>query len=165
MKKLIYTIAGSLIITCGYAQTDSTGQKGSSTDYNSTTDTISTTKSQDRDINSRTRDSLSLNKSHDNDLNSRTYPASTQSSVMKENQKVTKDYSDGVIMKADGIIMQDGKMCMVKDNIVTPLNQEITLNNGTRVMVDGSYSTKDGKKKTLQEGEHLDMMGKINPKE
>lgn len=141
----MYTIAGSLLITFGYAQTDTTGQKETSIDFN------------------RATDSVTLNRSHDMDMNSRTYPPATQSSESKDHQKLAKDHSEGVIMKADGIIMKDGTMYMVKNNMVTTIDQAITLDDGTKVMADGSYTKKDGKRLTLKEGEHLDMMGIINP--
>ncbi len=64
----------------------------------------------------------------------------------------------------DGVMMKDGKMWMVKGSKTTVLDHTMTMDNGTKVMGDGTYTKKDGTKMTLKEGEHMDMTGKINPK-
>jgi hypothetical protein len=61
----------------------------------------------------------------------------------------------------DGFVLKDGKTVMVKDGKFTTLKNEITLSNGTIVMSNGIFKTKDGKKIELKEGDHLDLNGKL----
>lgn len=63
----------------------------------------------------------------------------------------------------DGVVMQNGKVMIVKSGKMTPMEKDLTMSNGTKVMRDGSYMHRDGKKVMLKEGEHLDMGGKISP--
>jgi len=64
---------------------------------------------------------------------------------------------------ADGYMMKNGKMVIVKDGKITSMEQDITLPDGTVIMRNGSYEKKNGVKRTLKEGEHVDMMGEIVP--
>jgi len=64
---------------------------------------------------------------------------------------------------ADGYMMKNGKMVIVKDGKITSMEQDITLPDGTVIMRNGSYEKKNGVKRKLKEGEHVDMMGKLNP--
>ena len=72
------------------------------------------------------------------------------------------DYGSTKVL-VDGIIMNDGKVWLVKNNKMAVLNQTMTMNNGTKVMTDGTY-TKNGKKMFLKEGEQIDMSGALIPK-
>src|SRR5438876_3912480 len=49
----------------------------------------------------------------------------------------------------DCLMMKDNKMWVMKDGKTTAMTSDMTLSNGTKVMVDGSYMTKDGKKMML----------------
>ena len=60
-------------------------------------------------------------------------------------------------------MMQNGKMMVVKDGKLTMLEKDVTLSNGTMIMINGSYMEKGGSKMMLREGQHIDMMGKIIP--
>lgn len=62
---------------------------------------------------------------------------------------------------ADGVMMQNGKMMMVKAQKMTAMESELTLSNGTKIMTDGSYTTANGTNMMLKEGQHMDMMGKV----
>jgi hypothetical protein len=61
----------------------------------------------------------------------------------------------------DGVMMKNGKMMMVKDGQFTVLDHEMTMSNGTTVMADGTWTKKDGTKMKMNEGEHIDMDGKL----
>lgn len=61
----------------------------------------------------------------------------------------------------DGFMMQNGKMMMVNDGKFTPMERDITLPNGMKVMKSGSYMPKGGTKTELKEGDHIDMEGNV----
>lgn len=62
---------------------------------------------------------------------------------------------------ADGYMMKNGKMVIVKNGQVTTMESDVTLPDGTVIMRNGSYEKKNGIKKVLREGEHVNMMGDI----
>ena len=47
-------------------------------------------------------------------------------------------------MKKDHIMMMDGKMKMVKNGKEMPMENEMTMGDGTKVMADGMCTKKDG---------------------
>lgn len=61
----------------------------------------------------------------------------------------------------DGVMMTDGTMKLVKNEVVTPMDVEITMNNGTTVSVSGAIVYKDKTKSMMKEGQHMDMNGVI----
>jgi hypothetical protein len=63
----------------------------------------------------------------------------------------------------DGYMYQYGKMMMVKDGKITPMEKSVTLSNGTIVMTNGSYALRDGTRYMFKEGEHMDLSGKMVP--
>lgn len=64
----------------------------------------------------------------------------------------------------DGVMMQNGKLVKVKNGQTTILkDDDMTFSNGTKIKTDGTYTTKEGTKMTLKEGEHMDMSGKMIP--
>ena len=64
----------------------------------------------------------------------------------------------------DGVMMQNGKMMKVKNGQKTTLqDNEMTMNNGTKIMSDGTCITKDGSKTKMKEGQHMDMSGNMIP--
>ncbi len=67
----------------------------------------------------------------------------------KKSDHKTKDY----------VMMKDNKMVVVKDGKTTPMEKEMTLADGTRVMVDGKVMMADGSTKILKEGESIPLSG------
>lgn len=63
----------------------------------------------------------------------------------------------------DGVMMQNGKMVIVKGGRTTVLDQELTMSNGTRIMKDGTSIKKDGTKVMMTEGQHMDFAGNMVP--
>ncbi len=63
----------------------------------------------------------------------------------------------------DGYMMENGRMVQYKGGKATQLESTGTLANGTKIMSDGTYTTSDGRKMTLKNGEHLGMDGKMVP--
>ena len=70
------------------------------------------------------------------------------------------------MQKHDGIIMKNGKLLMMKNGQTTQLTTDMTLDNGTVVMTNGTVKAKDGSTTTLKEGDYVSMdgthMGNIN---
>ncbi len=64
------------------------------------------------------------------------------------------------IMK-DGFLMKDGKMMMLKSGMSSPMDKEMTLANGTKVMPSGDVIMKHGKKMMMKEGMMMGMDGKM----
>lgn len=62
---------------------------------------------------------------------------------------------------ADGVMMKDGTMKLIKSGKVTPMTEEITMSNGTSVLTDGTIIKKDKTRMMMQEGQHMDMAGII----
>jgi len=64
---------------------------------------------------------------------------------------------------ANGYMMKDGKLMMVKDGNMTLVQKDITLSNGTVIMADGSYMEKGKSKTKFKDGQQLDMNGNWVP--
>jgi hypothetical protein len=79
------------------------------------------------------------------------------------NQKQTMQHHyDGDRTHPDGVMMQNGKLMMVKNGQMSVCQEdEMTLSNGTKIKSDGTYLDKDGRKMKLAEGQHMDMSGNI----
>lgn len=60
-----------------------------------------------------------------------------------------------------GVMMQDGKMMRIQDGNLTPLTETMTLNNGAKVMPDGSVTMADGKTMMLHNGQHMSLDGTV----
>ena len=62
----------------------------------------------------------------------------------------------------DGVMMHDGKMMMMKaGHPATPMDHEVTMSDGTKVEMDGTVKSKDGKEFHLQNGEMIMMDGHL----
>lgn len=61
----------------------------------------------------------------------------------------------------DCIEMKDGKVVVMKGSMVSALSNDLTLTNGTIVKSDGTVKSSDGTTTKLQEGEKIDMDGKM----
>jgi hypothetical protein len=57
------------------------------------------------------------------------------------------------------LIMQDGRVMIVENGELVPIEEDITLPDGTRVMPDGTVVTTDGKRRLLAHGETLRKFG------
>jgi hypothetical protein len=63
---------------------------------------------------------------------------------------------------ADGVIMKDGKMMMMKDGKATePMPSDMPMSDGTMVTPSGVVKMKSGEEKQLQNGEMMLMNGHI----
>lgn len=66
-------------------------------------------------------------------------------------------------MSSDGIMMKDGKVMITQNGKTMPLENELTLENGTKVMMDGTYMDKNGSTMRMKNGDHMNMAGKMMP--
>lgn len=83
---------------------------------------------------------------------------------IKNKSTLDKNYNQNpdIYDRSDGYIMKNGKIMMIKNGQLTQLDKDVTLSNGTFIGKDGTYLIKGGTKTTFREGEHMDLMGKIN---
>jgi cytoskeletal protein RodZ len=59
-------------------------------------------------------------------------------------------------------MMKNGKLMSEKNGTNTDVTNDVTLSNGTTITTDGKVTWKNGKSQTLQNGEMVDMNGKIH---
>jgi len=59
-------------------------------------------------------------------------------------------------------MMKNGKLISDKNGTKTDVTNDVTLSNGTTITPDGKVTWKNGKTQTLQNGEVVDMNGKIH---
>ena len=65
-------------------------------------------------------------------------------------------------MKKDHVMMMGGSIKMVKNGYEMPMDKDMTMGNGTKVMTDGMCIKKDGTKMTMKNGDMMDMDGKMS---
>jgi hypothetical protein len=63
--------------------------------------------------------------------------------------------------KTDGFMMKDGKLMQMKDGLSVPVEDSITLKNGSVVLKDGTVKAKDGKTVMLKTGDWIMKDGTI----
>jgi Domain of unknown function (DUF6799) len=68
--------------------------------------------------------------------------------------------ADNPMMK-DHLMMQGGKVMMMKGGKSMPLDKELSLSNGAKVTVDGNVTMKDGTKMMMKEGDMMTMDGEM----
>ena len=62
-------------------------------------------------------------------------------------------------MHGDHIVMQAGRVMMMKNGEMTPIEEEMTMPDGTRVTIDGTVRMPDGSMRMLAEGETMSLQG------
>ena len=73
--------------------------------------------------------------------------------------------SSVVAAEKDGVMMKDGKMVRMQDGKeIVRMDREMTLSNGTKVMMDGKMMMKDGKEMQMKEGQMMMLDGKMGGK-
>ena len=61
-----------------------------------------------------------------------------------------------------GVMMKDGKMMMMMDGKAAgPMDHDVTMSDGTKVMKDGMVKMKDGKEMHMKDGQMMMMDGKM----
>ena len=56
-------------------------------------------------------------------------------------------------------MMKDGKMIVLKDGKEMPMTEDVSLDNGSKVTMDGTVIAKDGKQSKLKNEDCIDMSG------
>ena len=59
----------------------------------------------------------------------------------------------------DMVTMRDGRVMIMRNGELMPMEEEMTLSNGTRVMQNGRVQMADGTARMMSEGETMDMDG------
>ena len=62
-------------------------------------------------------------------------------------------------MHEDHIRMQDGKVMVMKNGEMMPMDEELTLPDGTKIMIDGTMMLSDGTTRMMAEGETMLLQG------
>lgn len=93
--------------------------------------------------------------------------ACTTVAVAQDSSATSNKNSDkmGAHQAKDYVVIKDGKTMLMKGNSLTALTSDITLTNGTVVKTDGSVKASDGTTMKLQEGEKIDVDGKLIKKD
>lgn len=63
------------------------------------------------------------------------------------------------------VMMNEGKMWVVKDGNATAMTKDIVMSDGTMVSISGTVTLKDGTSVILQNGDAVDMDGKVTKPE
>lgn len=58
-------------------------------------------------------------------------------------------------MSQDHIVMQDGRVMMMRNGEMMPMDEEMTLPDGTKVSIDGTVMMPDGTTRMMAEGETM----------
>ena len=89
------------------------------------------------------------------------FSASAQTNMDTTHPRTHHKYSK-TNMNHERYFMKDGKLMSDKNGTKTDVTNDVTLSNGTTITTDGKVTWKNGKTQTLQNGEMIDMNGKIH---
>jgi hypothetical protein len=64
-------------------------------------------------------------------------------------------------MKKDCVMMEDGKMMMMKGGNTMAMDKDMKMSNGTMVMTNGTVKMKSGKTMMMKDGDCMYMNGKM----
>lgn len=65
-------------------------------------------------------------------------------------------------MKNDSVMMKDGKIVIVRNGKLFPMDLDMTMTDGTKVTTKGSVLRPDGTVHQMQEGEIINKTGEIS---
>ena len=88
--------------------------------------------------------------------------AGTFAQQTKTKEKTTNPTSKSKSKMQDCVMMEDGKMMVMKKGKMHELSTDTTLSNGTMVMMDGTVKMKNGKSVMLKDGNCIYMNGKVD---
>jgi len=63
------------------------------------------------------------------------------------------------------VMMKAGQMMVVQDGELMAMEEDVLMNDGTRVLADGTVIRTDGTTRTMMEGESIGMDGEISDRE
>jgi len=64
-------------------------------------------------------------------------------------------------MKEEMAMMKDGKMMVIKNGDIMPMEIDMALSDDTKVMVNGMVMMRDGTSRMMMEGEAMTIDGKM----
>ena len=79
-----------------------------------------------------------------------------------DNQEHSEKMAKGDMKMKDCVMMENGKMMVMKNGQDMAMDQDMTMKNGTMVMKDGTVKMKDGKTSMLKDGECVYMDGHMS---
>ena len=59
----------------------------------------------------------------------------------------------------DHLVMQDGRVMMMRRGETRPMDEELTMPDGTKIMIDGTVMMPDGTMRMMEEGETMLLQG------
>ena len=74
--------------------------------------------------------------------------------------RMEEEYYINEILEAERE-MKEGKIMSIKDGKMSRLRGKITMGNGSKVNSRGLFWKKNGRKKNLKNGDHIDLYGKL----
>ncbi len=80
--------------------------------------------------------------------------------LRKMAQEKTKE-ADEVKLSANKVMMKDSQIWLVEKGVANVLDANIMFSNGDRVMMDGMIIRADGTEIMMEEGQSMDMNGKM----
>lgn len=66
-----------------------------------------------------------------------------------------------VTVSSSKVMMKDGQVWLVEKGIANVLDANVMFSNGDKVMMDGKILRADGKEEMMEEGQSMDMNGKL----
>ncbi len=88
------------------------------------------------------------------------FSASAQTHKHGSMKKHSTKMNHGTMMK-DCCMMKDGKMMVMKNGVIMPMEKDMKMKNGTTCMTNGECKMKDGKKMMMKDGDCMDMSGRM----
>jgi len=98
------------------------------------------------------------NMQHDSVPNKTQYDKATQNKMDNQNKMQDPQMQQS---KTDHVMMQNGKMMVMKEGKMMPMEKDMSMKNGTKCMTDGTCVTESGKRTMMKEGEMMDMNGNM----
>ena len=158
MKKLFLVFAAAAISFGANAQADSIKRIMSPPDINDNTND---------GLNLRhTNDSLKQNQDSTKNLIQKLNDNSYENRKGRESGREISYNSTSVPQTPvekikDCVMMKNGKMMMSKNGVITTMDPDMLMTNGTRVMSDGRIYVRDGIQSKMREGQYMDMSGNM----
>ena len=150
MKKILIAFVATVISLGANAQTDTSQKKMSPPDFNDNIDG-NLNRSKTNDGMNKSADEKDIQNSNGNINNMRSNPDKALIAPIHGQTN------------SDGVMMTDGKMMVMKNGQTTRMSREMTMANGVKIMSNGTIIQKDGSRRRLKEGQHMDMVGMITP--
>lgn len=88
--------------------------------------------------------------------------AQTNSDKKMDKMEHSSKMGKGHMKMKDCVMMENGKMVVMKGGKTMDMSEDMTMKNGTMVMKDGTVQMKNGKKTMLTDGDCVYMSGSMS---